>query len=98
MFEGVVPLTISERAIEEIRKIMDTKSIPPEYGLRVGAKGGGCGVSLIIGFDTKKDSDQSYLIGDITVYIDKKHTMYIIGKQVDFYEDEDGRGFTFVDR
>lgn len=98
MFEGVLPVTISERAIVEIRKIMDTKSIPPEYGLRVGAKGGGCGVSLIIGFDTKKDSDQSYLIGDIPVYIDKKHTMFIIGKQVDFYEDEDGRGFTFVDR
>lgn len=97
MFESVPPVTISERAISEIRKIMDAKSIPQDYGLRVGVRGSGCGVSLIIGFDSKTDSDRSYTIGDIPVYIDKKHTMYIVGKEVDFYEGEEGQGFTFVD-
>jgi iron-sulfur cluster assembly protein len=38
------------------------------------------------------------MIDDIPVYVDKKHTMYIIGKEVDFYDGEDARGFTFVDR
>lgn len=95
MFDNIHPVTISTRAVSEIKKIMETKNIPQDYGLRVGVKGGGCGVSLIIGFDKKKDSDTAYVISDIPVYVDKKHTMYIIGKQVDFYEGEEGRGFLF---
>jgi iron-sulfur cluster assembly protein len=97
MFEQIQPVTISHRAAEEIRKIMTSKNIPADYGLRVGVRGGGCGVSLIIGFDKKNDSDLAYAIDDIPVYINKKHTMYIIGKEVDFYEGADSRGFMFVD-
>jgi len=97
MFERLQPVTISHRASEEIRKIMQTKNIPADYGLRLGVKGGGCGVSLLIGFDKKKESDLTYEINGIPVYVDKKHTMYIIGKEVDFYDGEAGRGFMFVD-
>lgn len=98
MFESLHPVTISPRAAEEILKIIKTKNIPQGYGLRVGVKGGGCGgVSMMIGFDKKRDTDVSYWVGDIAVYIDKKHTMYVIGKEVDFYEDDDKRGFMFVD-
>lgn len=96
MFEDVRPVSISDKAVMEIRKIMTTKNIPPDYGLRVGVRGGGCGVSLIIGFDKKKPSDIAYSVQDIPVYIDKRHTMYLIGKQVDFYEGADARGFTFI--
>jgi len=98
MFDSLQPVTISLKAAEEIRKIMQTKNIPADYGLRVGVKGGGCGATLIIGFDKKNDSDHSYMIDDIPVYVDKKHTMYLIGKEVDFYNGEDARGFTFIDR
>lgn len=97
MFDNLHPVTLSDRAVEEIRKIMTTKNIPADYGLRVGVKGGGCGVSLLIGFDKKKNSDLAYFIADIPVYIDKKHTMYIIGKEVDFFEGEESRGFVFKD-
>jgi iron-sulfur cluster assembly protein len=97
MFDNVQPVTISAKAAEEIRKIMQTKNIPADYGLRVGVKGGGCGVSLIIGFDKKKSSDMAYLIDEIPVFIDKKHTMFLIGKQVDFFEGEEARGFMFID-
>jgi iron-sulfur cluster assembly protein len=97
MFETLQPVTISSRAAAEIRKIMETKNIPADYGLRLGVKGGGCGVSLLIGFDKRKDTDLSYSVDGISVYVDKRHTMYIIGKEVDFYEGEEGRGFMFVD-
>jgi len=98
MFESLHPVTISPRAVEEILKIIKTKNIPAGYGLRIGIKGGGCGgVSMLIGFDKKKDNDLSYEIGEIPVYVDKKHTMYVIGKEVDFYEGEDTRGFMFID-
>lgn len=97
MFDNIQPVTISPRAAGEILKIMQTKNIPEGYGLRVGVKGGGCGVSLLIGFDKQKETDIAYTISGIPVYIDKRHTMYIIGKEVDFFEGEDARGFMFVD-
>ena len=99
MFDQLQPVTISSRAADEIRKIMQTKNIPAGYGLRVGVKGGGgCGgVSLILGFDKMKDTDLSYSVDDIPVNIDKKHTLYLIGKEVDFVESEEARGFTFIE-
>ena len=99
MFDHIQPITLSSRAAEEIRKIMETKNIPEGYGLRVGVRGGsGCGgATLIIGFDKQKDTDITYTIEDIPVFVDKRHTLYIIGKQVDFYEGADSRGFMFVD-
>jgi iron-sulfur cluster assembly protein len=96
MFDNVQPVSISTRAASEIKKIMETKNIPRDYGLRLGVKGGGCaGVSLMLGFDRKKDSDLAYEVDGIPVYVDKKHTMYLIGKEVDFFEDEEVRGFLF---
>jgi iron-sulfur cluster assembly protein len=98
MFDNIHPVTLSARAAEEVRKIMLHKNIPAEYGLRVGIKGGGCGgVALMIGFDKKKETDLAYLIDDIQIYVDKKHTMYLMGKEVDFYEGADARGFMFID-
>jgi iron-sulfur cluster assembly protein len=99
MFSNVQPITISAKAAAEIRKIMETKNIPEDYALRVGVRGGGCGgVSLIIGFDKRKASDLAYSVEGIPVLVDKKHTMYIIGKEVDFYEGADTRGFMFADK
>lgn len=98
MFDQLQPVKLSQRAAEEVRKIMQTKNIPEGYGLRVGVRGGhGCGgAQLIIGFDKQKDSDLAYTIGDIPMYVDKKHTMYVIGKEVDWVESESEQGFTFV--
>jgi iron-sulfur cluster assembly protein len=99
MFDNVQPVSISSRASSEIKKIMESKNIPKDYGLRLGIKGGGCaGVSLVIGFDKKKDSDLTYLVDEIPVFVDKKHTMYLIGKEVDFYEGADAKGFMFTDK
>lgn len=97
MFDALQPVKLTPRALEEVKKIMSTKGIPQSYGLRVGIRGGhGCGgAQLIIGFDRRKDSDLTYKAGDIEVLVDKKHTMYVIGKEVDFYEGADERGFLF---
>lgn len=97
MFDNIRPVSITSRASEEVRKIMQTKGIPADYGLRVGIKGGGCGgLSLIIGFDKMKETDLSYVIEGITVYVEKKHAMYLIGKEVDFVDEGDARGFMFI--
>ncbi len=93
------PVTLSKKAAVEVRKIMQTKNIPPDYCLRVGIRGGsGCGgAQLILGFDKKKESDLTYQLEGIALLIDKKHMLYVIGKEVDFYEGADARGFVFAE-
>ncbi len=76
---------------------MGSKKIPSDYGLRVGVKGGACGASFILGFDKKTETDQEFIIEGIPVYIQKKDTMFIIGKEVDFYDGADKRGFVFIE-
>ena len=98
MFDHLQPVKLSQRAAEEVKKIMQTKNIPHGYGLRIGVRGGhGCGgAQLIIGFDKKKETDLSYLDNGVDIYIDKKHTMYVIGKQVDWVQGDTEQGFTFL--
>ena len=91
------PVTLSEKAAQEVKAIMANKNIPEGYGLRIGMKGGGCGgMSFVLGFDKPKESDLAYEIEAIPVLVEKRHTMYLLGMQVDFYEGSDARGFMFI--
>ena len=93
----LIPIKITGKAQEEIKNIMANKNIPKDYSLRVGVKGGGCGgMSYLLGFDKPKEGDQHFVIEDIPVLIEKKHYMFLMGMQVDFYECADTRGFTFI--
>lgn len=92
----IEPVNISEKALAEVKNIMANKGIPEGYALRIGIKGGGCGaMGYVIGFDTKKDEDITYLQDEVPVIIDKKHVMYLVGLEVDFVEEADARGFSF---
>ena len=91
------PVSISSIAANEIKKMMNTKNVPAGYGLRVGVRGGGCGVQLMLGFDKSKETDLVYEDWGIQVIVEKKHMIYLIGKRIEFYEGDDARGFHFVD-
>lgn len=94
---NIQPVSISQKAVREIKDIISKKKVPEGYGLRIGIRGAGCaGVSYLLGFDKKKESDVEYSIEGINVYIEKRHTMYLIGLEVDFYDGADARGFSFV--
>lgn len=45
--EVLAPVVLSERAAEEVKRIMAEKQVPAEYGLRVGVQGGGCSGALL---------------------------------------------------
>lgn len=93
----LIPIEITEKAKKEIKNIIANKSIPADYHLRVGVKGGGCGgAAYSLGFDKPKESDQQFEIDGIPVLLDKKHLMFLMGMRVDFYDGNDARGFTFV--
>jgi iron-sulfur cluster assembly protein len=91
-----IPVTLSNKAVEEIKSILSSKNIPSNYGLRIGTSGGGCsGVSYIIGFDTSKEKDHIYNIKGITVFIEKGQALFLWGVEVDFVESASERGFVF---
>lgn len=90
------PITLSARASDEILKIIRTKQLPDGYALRVGVRGGGCsGMSYILGFDRKREHDKQYDIDGITVYLDKRQGLYLMGTTVDYHDGLNARGFTF---
>lgn len=91
------PVSLSPDALTEVKHILAKKGIPEGYGLRVGVKGGGCGVAFNLGFDQKKEGDIEYQIDGVQVLIQKKETMFLVGKKIVFYDEADGRGFAFVD-
>jgi iron-sulfur cluster assembly protein len=90
------PIVLSGRAADEVRTIMQTKQIPEGFGLRVGVRGGGCsGMSYILGFDKKREHDLTFDVDGITLYVDKRHGLYLMGTMVDYHDGLDARGFTF---
>ncbi len=90
------PIQISPNAAREIRKIIQKKSIPDGYGLRVGVKGGGCsGMSYVLGFDKEREKDRAFEIDGITVYMDKRHGLYLMGTTINYHDGLNARGFTF---
>lgn len=92
-----IPVEISEKAVEEINKIRSANNIPDNHGLRVGIRSGGCcGVSYLLGFEEKaKEEDTVYESVGMTVFIDLVSSDYLAGAQLDFQENEMGRGFVF---
>jgi len=93
------PVSITNRAIEAIGKIMETKQIPDGYGLRIGLEnmGASCGsTSYILGFDSKKESDLAYHVEDIPVFINKTEVLHVTGLKLDHVTEGEVSGFSFV--
>lgn len=90
------PITFTEGAVKELKKLKDQQELNDEFGLRVGVEGGGCsGMSYVLGFDQKKDGDQEYDIEGIRVFMHKAHGLYLVGMVIDFQDGLNARGFTF---
>jgi len=97
MINRHLPVLLTERAKEEVHHIFLHKNIPAGYGLRIGAKGGGCaGVTYVIGFDKPKPNDDVFETDVFQVLIEKKHFMHLLGLKVDFIDTEKERGFLFT--
>ena len=94
------PVRLTDRASAEVRRIVANKQIPAQFGLRVGVKGGGCsGMSYVLGFDKQREHDLTFELdaddGPITVYMDKRQGLYLMGTTVDYHDGLDARGFVF---
>jgi iron-sulfur cluster assembly protein len=91
-------LMLSEKAANEVKKIITEQKLPEATVLRVGITGGGCsGFSYSLGFDSAMDADNDMKFDchGVTVVVDKKSELYLDGTTVDFFDGLEKRGFTF---
>lgn len=90
-------ITVTEKAKNEILRIMQSNNIPENYGLRIGVKGGGCsGLTYTLNFDgEEKPGDTIIESENVKLYIDGKSLFYLMGTQLDFSDGLNGRGFVF---
>jgi len=92
---SAAPVTLSDSAVEEIKRLMELEENQNKF-LRVGVKGGGCsGLSYVLGFDEKQDSDEVYEIGGIPVIMNNAHSIYLMGMEIDWQDGLNARGFSF---
>ena len=93
---SILPVSFTEGAKKELRKLKDQQELGDEFGLRVGVAGGGCaGMNYVLGFDQKKDGDQEFFLDGIKIYMHKAHGLYLAGMEIDFQDGLNSRGFTF---
>lgn len=95
-FEVKSPITLTQGAIKQLKRIAAEQNVPENHGLRVGVKGGGCsGFSYILGFDVQKEKDDIFEIGGLRVLMEKAHAIYLLGIEIDWVEGLNNRGFSF---
>ncbi|MCP1335704.1 MAG: iron-sulfur cluster assembly accessory protein [Alphaproteobacteria bacterium] len=89
-------ITLTDRAADRIRAIM-AKSETPLAGLRLSVKKGGCA-----GMEYTMDYAQAAEPGDeivedkgVTVMIDPKALLFLLGTQMDWTQDKLSSGFVF---
>ena len=90
-------IIITDKASEEVKRIINENKIPDGYGLRVGLKGGGCsGFTYTLGFDAApRDADTVVELNGIKLFVDGKSLFYLSGTELDFTDGLNGKGFVF---
>lgn len=90
------PIAFTEGAKKELKKLRDSLNITANQGLRIGVKGGGCsGMSYLLAFDDKTEKDTVYDMEGIPLFIEKAHSMYLVGMEIDYQDGLNSRGFIF---
>jgi iron-sulfur cluster assembly protein len=92
----LAPVAFTRQAIEEISRLMNADGFDKNSYLRIGVKGGGCsGMTYILGFDQRQDSDEEYEFEGLPFIMNKAHAIYLLGMEIDWQDGLNARGFTF---
>lgn len=88
---------LTEKAANEIKRILASQNLPVGSGLRVGVKGGGCsGYSYSLGLDPEPaEGDQVFEASGIRIFCDPKSHTLLQGMTIDWQDSLMGRGFVF---
>jgi len=93
---STLPITITSNALDHVHHLLEKRG-KPSLGLRIGIKSGGCsGLSYIVEYaDEKGQFDEVVEFAGVTVIIDPKAIMYLIGTEMDYIDGDFKSGFVF---
>jgi iron-sulfur cluster assembly protein len=89
-------MTLTDAALERVKQIMSEKE-QSAIGLKIGVRGGGCSgftYTLEYAYEIEK-LDEIIEKDGVTVLIDSKAMMFLIGTEMDFITDKMKSGFVF---
>jgi iron-sulfur cluster assembly protein len=90
-------MMVTDAAAERIKALL-AKRGKPSLGIRVGVRSRGCsGLTYTLEYaDEKGKFDELIEDKGVTILIDPKATMFILGTEMDFVEDKLESGFKFT--
>jgi iron-sulfur cluster assembly protein len=91
-------ITMTNNAIQEIKRIQGADPSHQEAHLRVQVIGGGCsGMSYKLDFETAATTEMDKIFEQegVRLVIDKKSFIYLTGTELDFSGGLNGKGFVF---
>lgn len=89
-------MSLTDNAVQQVQALLAQRG-KPSLGIRIGVKSGGCsGLKYFIEYaDVKNPFDEIIETKDVTILIDPKALMYLLGTEMDFVVEEFKSGFTF---
>ena len=89
-------MTLTDAAAERVKALL-AKREKPAYGVRIGVRSAGCsGLSYTLEYaDEKGKYDEVVEDKGITILIDAKAVMFVLGTTMDWQEDKLKQGFVF---
>jgi iron-sulfur cluster assembly protein len=91
-----MPLTITDAAFERVKSLLAQRG-KPSAGIRISIRTKGCsGLSYSLEYADEKDPlDEMIEMNGVTVLIDPKAVMFILGTEMDYVEEKMQSGFVF---
>lgn len=89
-------MSLTDAAAERVKHLMSTRT-NPATGLRIGVRTGGCsGMAYSMDFTVEKEPlDEVVEAKGVTLFVDSKALMFLIGTEMDYVEDKLQSGFVF---
>ena len=88
-------ITLTEFAAQKVTELLVSKS--SHVGLRVGIRGGGCsGFTYFLEFaESANKGDKELDSRGVTLFVDPKSYLYLMGIEIDYLDNLNGAGFKF---
>lgn len=90
-------ITVTENAIEQVKNLLALRG-KPSAGIRISIEKGGCsGLKYKIEYaDSLNEFDEKVEIGEVTILIDRKAVLHLLGTEMDFVDSKVKSGFAFT--
>jgi len=90
-------MTLTDAAAAQVRRLLDKRG-KPSAGIRIGVRTKGCsGLSYTLEYaDERGKFDEAVEDKGVTILIDPKAAMFILGTEMDYVEEKMQTGFKFT--